>query len=71
MIGYYIEKISEIALEGLDERSKLYKIKNEKYMLEDFLNNVIFFGPKTIQLQNEFKKSGMPVENFIKEMLIY
>ena len=71
MIGYYIEKISEIALEGLDERSRLYKIKNEKYMLEDFLNNVISFGPKTIQLQNEFKKSGMSVESFIKEMLIY
>ena len=40
-------------------------------MLEDFLNNVISFGPKTIQLQNEFKKSGMSVESFIKEMLIY
>lgn len=71
MIGYYIEKISDIALEGLDERSKLYKIKNEKSILEDFLNNVISFGPKTIQLQNEFKKSGMSVESFIKEMLIY
>ena len=71
MIGYYIEEISEIALEGLDERSKLYNIENEKSILEDFLNNVISFGPKTIQLQNEFKKSGMSVESFVKEMLIY
>jgi len=56
---------------NIEDNSKLYKIKNEKSMLEDFLNNVISFGPKTIQLQNEFKKSGMSVENFVKEMLIY
>ena len=47
------------------------KIKNEKSILEDFLNNAMSFGPKTIQLQNKFKKSGMSVESFIKEMLIY
>ena len=76
-----IRKLKKIPLEYVDLRStKFYdyfdeklsnKIKNEKSILEDFLNNVISFGPKTIQLQNEFKKSGMSVESFIKEMLIY
>ena len=55
MIGYYIEKISDIALEGLDERSKLYKIENEKSILEDFLNNINDIDKFFKYLKDEYK----------------
>ncbi len=71
MIGYYLEKIAEIAIEGLDERAKMLGIKNERSLLEELLIEILSKGPKTIQLQNNFKKSGLSLKNFIKDMLTY
>ena len=71
MIGYYLEKIAEIAIEGLDERSRILGIKNERSLLEELLIEILSKGPKTIQLQNNFKKSGLSLKRFIKNILTY
>lgn len=71
MIGYYLEKIAEIAIEGLDERSRILGIKNERSLLEELLIEILSKGPKTIQLQNNFKKSGLSLKHFIKNILTY
>tara|TARA_Y100000746_G_scaffold231212_1_gene244469 strand:+ start:844 stop:2139 length:1296 start_codon:yes stop_codon:yes gene_type:complete len=66
-IGYWLEFLSQLALDGLDERSKLYNIKNERPLLEMELKNIINNGPETLQIQNKLKKSGQTLKSFINE----
>tara|TARA_B100000902_G_scaffold66518_1_gene72918 strand:- start:1554 stop:2834 length:1281 start_codon:yes stop_codon:yes gene_type:complete len=71
MIGEYLEKISELAIEGLEERSKKFKIKNEKPFLEKFLHDILSNGTKTTQIQNKYHKTNLSLKSFIKENLTY
>lgn len=65
-IGEWLEFWAQLALEGLDERERLFGLKNERPMVQSFLENVLTLGPKTIQIQNEFQETGGSIENFLK-----
>ena len=66
-IGYWLEFLSPLALDGLDERSKLYNIKNERPLLELDLKNIINNGPETLQIQKKLNKSKQTLKSFINE----
>ena len=66
-IGYWLEYLSQLALDGLDERSKLYNIKNERPLLELDLKNIINNGPETLQIQKKLNKSEQTLKSFINE----
>ncbi|MEC9475078.1 MAG: glutamate-cysteine ligase family protein [Candidatus Neomarinimicrobiota bacterium] len=66
-IGYWLEFLGQLALEGLDERSKIFDIKNERPLLEFELNNLIASGPDTITIQNKYNNSNQTLKSFIIE----
>ena len=66
-IGYWLEFISQLALDGLDERSRFFNLKNERPLLEMELKNIINNGPETLQIQKKLKKSGQTLKSFINE----
>lgn len=66
-IGDWLSFFSNLSLQGLDEREKLLKIKNETPLVRSFLENVLSNGPKTIQVQNEFQKMGLSIRAFLKD----
>lgn len=66
-IGDWLSFFSNLSLQGLDEREKLLKIKNETSLVRSFLENVLSNGPKTIQVQNEFQKMGLSIQAFLKD----
>ncbi len=66
-IGDWLEFWAELALRGLDEREKIFGIKNEKPLVKSFLEGVLARGPKTIQLQNMFQKTDASLHDFLRE----
>jgi len=66
-IGDWLEFWADLALQGLDERDKIFGIRNERSFVESFLKNVLLLGPKTIQTQNAFKESGVSIHNFLRD----
>ena len=66
-IGDWLSFFSNLSLQGLGEREKLLKIKNETPLVRPFLENVLSNGPKTIQVQNEFQKMDLSVQAFLKD----
>jgi gamma-glutamylcysteine synthetase len=66
-IGDWLSFFSNLCLQGLDERAKHLKIKNETPLVRSFLENVLLNGPKTIQVQNEFQKMGLSIQAFLKD----
>ena len=66
-IGHWLEFLSQLALDGLDERSNYYQIQNERPFLEKTLTDVLSKGTMTSRISHEFKKSGQSLKGFIKE----
>ena len=66
-IGYWLEYLCQLSLDGLDERSRILNIKNEKILLESKLKNLISQGTATRQIQDAYKKSGQTLKSFIRE----
>jgi len=66
-IGDWLSLISKLSLEGLDRRSTLYSIKNERPLLETLLNDILMNGPMTLQVQKNYMKSGLPLDSFLFE----
>ena len=66
-IGYWLEFLCQLCLDGLDERSNTLDIKNERALIESKLKSLISKGTKTKQIQDEFKNSGQTLKSFIKE----
>ena len=66
-IGDWLSFFSNLSLQGLGEREKLLKIKNETPLIRSFLENVLSNGPKTIQVQNEFQKTDLSIQAFLKD----
>ena len=66
-IGDWLSFFSNLSLQGLGEREKLLKIKNETPLIRSFLENVLSNGPKTIQVQNEFQKMDLSIQAFLKD----
>jgi len=66
-IGDWLEFWAELALRGLDEREKIFGIKNERPLVQSFLEGVLARGSKTIQLQNMFQKTDASLHDFLRE----
>ena len=56
----WIKWVGEFAIQGLEKRG----YSETKYFLE-YYNNIIKNGPLSIQVQKEFKSSGLSLEKFI------
>jgi DNA-directed RNA polymerase beta' subunit len=61
-----LEFLSDLALNGLDERAANFRIKNERPLLQPFVENVLKNGPKSIQTQNAFERDGGSLKEFLK-----
>ncbi|GIS47573.1 MAG: hypothetical protein Ct9H90mP20_2430 [Candidatus Neomarinimicrobiota bacterium] len=57
-IGYWLEFLAQLALDGLDERSKFYNIKNERPLLEMDLKNIIIMVPKHYKFKKNLKNQN-------------
>ena len=66
-IGDWLEFLAELALKGLNEREKIFRIKNEGPLVQYFLEDVLARGPKTIQTQNMFQKTDASLHDFLRE----
>ena len=66
-IGVWLETLSSLALEGLDERSSYFNINNERPLLEPLLNNILMNGPMTLQTQQAYKQSGHSLHHFLMD----
>ncbi len=66
-VGFWIEYLCQLSLDGLDERSKIYNIKNERTLIESKIKNLVSLGTKTKQIQDEYVKSKQSVKRFIAE----
>jgi len=62
---YWCEKILEMSLEGLENRSKQLNIKSEKKYLEPFANAFISKGPFSLQIQNSYNDSCKTLQEFL------
>jgi hypothetical protein len=56
----WVKIISEMSIEGLKAR----KYGEEKYF-SNFFENILLYGPLSIQEQNNFKKSGKLLNEYI------
>jgi len=66
-IGDWLEFWAELSLIGLNEREKIFGIKNESPLVQSFLEDVLARGPKTIQTQNMFQKTDASLHDFLRE----
>jgi len=65
-IREWLEKVCTFALEGLGERQEKLQMKNEIFLLEEFIADFFKNGPKGIQTQKKFRESGQKIVDFIK-----
>ena len=66
-IGFWLEFLSQLALDGLDERADYFEIQNERPFLESELNHILSHGTATNRIIDEYNKSGQSLKSFIKE----
>ena len=62
-----MEFLSQLALDGLDERADYFEIQNERPFLESELNQILSHGTATNRIIEEYNKSGQSLKSFIKE----
>ena len=66
-IRFCLEFLSQLALDGLDERADYFEIQNERPFLESELNHILSHGTATNRIIDEYNKSGQSLKSFIKE----
>ena len=66
-IGDWLEFWAELSLNGLNEREKIFGIKNERPLVQSFLEDVLVRNPKTIQTQNMFQKTNASLHDFLRQ----
>ena len=66
-VGYWLEYLCQVSLDGLDERAKKFNIRNEKPLIDVKLQKLISKGTMTQQTQDAYKKSGQTLKSFIRE----
>ena len=66
-IGDWLEFWAELSLKGLNEREKIFEIKNERPLVQSFLEDVLARGPKTTQTQNMFQKTNASLHDFLRQ----
>ena len=67
-IGEWLEILSGLALQGLDERSSFLNIKNERKLLESTLSEFLNDGPNTLSIQKRFDGSGLSLNSFLLDL---
>lgn len=63
----WIERLFDMALEGLDRRSERVNIPNERVFLEPFAEMFLSRGPVSLQIQAQFQRSETSLEDFLRE----
>ena len=62
---FWLEKIIDIALIGLNERSRILKITNESKFLIPFVDRVLNKSLMSLQIQNKLAESNLPIDQFL------
>ncbi|MBT3299950.1 MAG: hypothetical protein HN657_05685 [Candidatus Marinimicrobia bacterium] len=65
LMGEWLKKICNIALKGLDERSKNLNIENERKYLEPYLKIFFNYGFISLHRQKIFLQSGLDLKTFL------
>ncbi|MBN4080748.1 hypothetical protein JYT44_00145 [Caldithrix abyssi] len=66
-VGAWLEFWAELAIQGLDEREKIFRIKNERPLAQSFLEDLLSQGPKSIQTQKAFQKMNISMHAFLRD----
>lgn len=64
---YWIERLFELSMLGLDERAEQLNIPSERIYLEPFAEQFLTKGPFSLQIQEEFMTSGKSLKAFIRD----
>ena len=67
-VGEWLEILSDLALQGLDERCSFLNIKNERKLLESTLSQFLNAGPNTLSIQKRFARSGLSLNSFLLDL---
>jgi glutamate--cysteine ligase len=67
----WIEELTTLALEGLAERSRRLKIKDEGTFLEPYLEHFFSQGIPALATQDLYQKSGLELKEFLMRELIH
>jgi glutamate--cysteine ligase len=62
----WLERICDLALDGLDERYRTLHIPNERDFLEPFVDNVVKEGMMSLQTQRRWAESHLSLRDFLK-----
>ncbi|HJL74401.1 MAG TPA: glutamate-cysteine ligase family protein [Candidatus Marinimicrobia bacterium] len=63
----WFEWLAEQIYTSLDERAERIEMESEREFIEPFIDNVLFNGAFTLQIQEQFAKSGKTVQDFTME----
>ena len=64
--GEWLKIISDLAIQGLDERAEFFEIKSERRFLEPFINKALS-RPWALRVQDSFKESGGSLTSYLQE----
>ena len=66
-LGRWLKIVSDVAIQGLEERMIFFKIESEKKYLEPYLEKALE-KLWTVRTQDSFKKSGLNINTYLKEV---
>ena len=64
--GEWLKIISDLAIQGLDERAEFFEIKSERRFLEPFINKALS-RPWALRVQDSFKETGGSLMSYLQE----
>ncbi len=66
-IGYWLEQVCILALDGLVERKEWMGVKDELTFLDPYLNAFFNDGFMSLQCQKAYEKSGLTLNEFLRK----
>lgn len=60
-----LDQVCDLAMSGLDERSETLHIKNERSLLEDYVNEINTHGLPSLRRQKDFAESRVSLREFL------
>jgi len=64
---HWMKIVLDLVLEGLDERSRMFKIENERIFFDNYLEDFFSNGFMSLKIQNEFSSSGLILNQYLKK----
>lgn len=64
---YWMKIVLDLALEGLDERSRMFKIENERIFLDNYLEDFFSNGFMSLKVQKDYSSSGLTLDQYLKK----